>query len=111
MGAVFKTVSEVRAANIAAGGCFFSRPNMLHVGDTLRSFALWRDPQGELYLYRKPSAIVKGASCRDDEPQVRQVGFDPKLGAFWLIRSSGRMVPMGSEATREFYIRLKKESS
>jgi hypothetical protein len=111
MGAVFKTVSEVRAANIAAGGRFFSRQNMLHVGDTLQSFALWRDPQGELFLYRKPSAIVKVRGFMDGDPYVRQVGFDPNLGTLWRVETSGRLAPIDSKTTREFYIRLKKESS
>ncbi len=111
MGATFKTVSEVRAANIAAGGRFFSRANMRGAGDTLESFALWRDPQGELFIYRKPEATV-------NEPHLswggthspRRVGFNPLRGTLWRIESSGRLVPMGSAATREFYLQLKEKS-
>lgn len=110
MGAPFKTVSEVRAANIAAGGRFFSRQNMRHTGDTLKSFALWRDPQGELLIYRKPEATVNTPRPQDVGPSKIQVGFNHNLGTLWRIESSGRLVPMGSEAKREFYLRLKEKS-
>lgn len=110
MGAPFKTVSEVRAANIAAGGRFFSRQNMRHTGDTLKSFALCRDPQGELFIYRKPEATVRTLTSKDSEPTTVQVGFNPNLGTLWRVESSGHLVPMGSEAKREFYLRLKEKS-
>ncbi len=109
-GAKFKTVSEVRTANIAHGGRFFSRGNMRAAGDTLKSFALWRDPQGELFLYRKPEATVNTPRLQGVEPSKIQVGFNHNLGTLWRVESSGRLVPVGTEAKREFYLRLKEKS-
>ena len=34
------TISEIKAANEAAGGRFFSRENMKFAGDTMRSFTV-----------------------------------------------------------------------
>jgi hypothetical protein len=107
MGAVFKTVSEVRAANIAAGGRFFSRQNMAHAGDTLRSFALWRDPEGVLFIYRKPTATVRSPGFRDGEPYSVLVGYSKGYGLLYEVKPDGRMSPTGALKIRQFYAMLK----
>lgn len=42
------TLSDIKAANEAAGGRFFSRENMKFAGDTMRSFTVCHDNSGSL---------------------------------------------------------------
>ena len=54
------TVAEVKAAyqnSQGANGHFFERAAMRFFGDTMKSFAVYRDGD-DFYLYRKPSARV-----------------------------------------------------
>ena len=45
------TVADIRAANIAAGGVFFSRANMKFAGDTTKSYGVTHD-SGRVFLRR-----------------------------------------------------------
>lgn len=52
-GEYFKTLSELKAANEAAGNYFFSRDTMKFFGDTMKTLGLIRF-EGKQYIYRKP---------------------------------------------------------
>ena len=56
------TVSDIRAANIEAGGHFFDRKTMQFFGDTVRNFAVC-EIDGAIYLRRvRPMRNSSGKS-------------------------------------------------
>lgn len=77
------TVAEIKAANEAGGGKFFSRENMKFAGDTMRSFGVCHNTDdkgqrdGQIFLYRR--------IANKKYIPLSQWKFDPETGRLRLV--------------------------
>jgi hypothetical protein len=80
------TLSDVKAANEAAGRYFFSRDTMRFFGDTIKSFAV-RHIGGRVFVERTraPANAPSPADARAMIGELRE--FDPATGEIGLVLS------------------------
>ena len=94
------TVAEVKAAyqnSQGADGHFFDRDTMQFFGDTMKSFAVYRNGD-DLYLYRKPTARVNVFG------KWRTAGRE-HFGA-WKIEADGDLNLTGESVKANIYWRV-----